>query len=182
MGHLSFNYPKRQGEPEEVLEEAAPRMNGNRETLECLCSTTRKLQTYRTPSPKELNMCQRRWMETLNDYDYEIIYHERKANVVPDALSRKEHEKPKRVRALRLEHQVDLIKQIKKAQEQEIKENQISEEKHNGTIDSLTKGDDGILQLGNIIWVPVIGELREKIMNEAHKSKCMMHPGSDKTH
>ena len=58
---------------------------------------------------KELNMRQRRWMETLNDYDCEIIYHEGKANVVADALSRKEHEKPKRVRALRLEIQIDLI-------------------------------------------------------------------------
>ncbi|KAD4888427.1 hypothetical protein E3N88_20500 [Mikania micrantha] len=35
-------------------------------------------------------------METLNDYDYEIIYHEGKTNVVADALSRKEIEKPRR--------------------------------------------------------------------------------------
>ncbi|KAD5961383.1 hypothetical protein E3N88_12856 [Mikania micrantha] len=57
---------------------------------------------------KELNMRQRRWMETLNDYDCEIIYHEGKANVVADALSRKEVDKPRRIRALMLELQVDL--------------------------------------------------------------------------
>ncbi|XP_076887855.1 uncharacterized protein LOC143538118 [Bidens hawaiensis] len=46
-------------------------------------------------------MRQRQWMETLNDYDCEIVYHEGKANVVADALSKKEHDKPKRVGALR---------------------------------------------------------------------------------
>jgi hypothetical protein len=38
---------------------------------------------------KELNMRQRRWMEFLKDYDFEMKYHPGKANVVPDALSRK---------------------------------------------------------------------------------------------
>nr|GFA64329.1 putative reverse transcriptase domain-containing protein [Tanacetum cinerariifolium] len=45
---------------------------------------------------KELNMRQRRWIELLNDYNCEIRYHPRKANVVADALSRKEREKPLR--------------------------------------------------------------------------------------
>ncbi|GJV23795.1 putative reverse transcriptase domain-containing protein [Tanacetum coccineum] len=39
---------------------------------------------------KELNMRQRRWLEFLSDYDCEICYHPGKANVVADALSRKE--------------------------------------------------------------------------------------------
>ncbi|GJU73987.1 putative reverse transcriptase domain-containing protein [Tanacetum coccineum] len=39
---------------------------------------------------KELNMRQRRWLELLSDYDCDIRYHPRKANVVADALSRKE--------------------------------------------------------------------------------------------
>jgi hypothetical protein len=37
----------------------------------------------------ELNMRQRRWLELIKDYDLEIHYHPRKANVVADALSRK---------------------------------------------------------------------------------------------
>ncbi|GJS08075.1 putative reverse transcriptase domain-containing protein [Tanacetum coccineum] len=49
---------------------------------------------------KELNMRQRRWLELLSDYDCEIRYHPRKANVVADALSRKEWIKPLLVRAL----------------------------------------------------------------------------------
>ncbi|GJX30632.1 putative ribonuclease H-like domain-containing protein [Tanacetum coccineum] len=49
---------------------------------------------------KELNMRQRRWIELFSDYECEIRYHPRKANVVADALSRKERVKPRRVRAM----------------------------------------------------------------------------------
>ena len=38
---------------------------------------------------KGLNMRQRRWLESIKDYDLDIQYRERKANVVADALSRK---------------------------------------------------------------------------------------------
>ncbi|GKB43601.1 putative reverse transcriptase domain-containing protein [Tanacetum coccineum] len=41
---------------------------------------------------KELNMIQCRWLELLSDYD--VRYHPRKANIVADALSRKERIKP----------------------------------------------------------------------------------------
>ncbi|KAL8108205.1 hypothetical protein AgCh_024593 [Apium graveolens] len=39
---------------------------------------------------KELNMRQRRWLELIKDYDCTINYHPGKANVLADALSRKE--------------------------------------------------------------------------------------------
>ena len=37
---------------------------------------------------KEMNMKQRRLMELINDYDYDIVYHPGKVNVVADALNR----------------------------------------------------------------------------------------------
>jgi hypothetical protein len=39
----------------------------------------------------ELNMRQRRWLESIKDYDLEVHYHPGKANVVADALSCKVH-------------------------------------------------------------------------------------------
>jgi hypothetical protein len=39
----------------------------------------------------ELNMRQRRWLELIKDYDLEVHYHPGKANVVADALRRKDH-------------------------------------------------------------------------------------------
>ncbi|GJZ41463.1 putative reverse transcriptase domain-containing protein [Tanacetum coccineum] len=42
-------------------------------------------------------MRQHRWIELFSDYDCEICYHPGKANVIADALSRKERVKPKRV-------------------------------------------------------------------------------------
>ncbi|GKF46983.1 putative reverse transcriptase domain-containing protein [Tanacetum coccineum] len=61
---------------------------------------------------KELNMRQRRWLELLSDYDCEICYYLGKANVVVNALSRKERSKPLRVRALVMTISLDLPKQI----------------------------------------------------------------------
>nr|GEZ08152.1 putative reverse transcriptase domain-containing protein [Tanacetum cinerariifolium] len=65
---------------------------------------------------KELNMRQRRWLKLLSDYDCEIRYHPGKANVVADALSKKERNKPLWVRALVMTIGLDLPKQILEAQ------------------------------------------------------------------
>ncbi|GJY86151.1 putative reverse transcriptase domain-containing protein [Tanacetum coccineum] len=51
---------------------------------------------------KELNLQQRRWIELFSDYDYEIRYQPGKANVVADALRRKERVKSKRIRAMNM--------------------------------------------------------------------------------
>nr|GEY05834.1 putative reverse transcriptase domain-containing protein [Tanacetum cinerariifolium] len=69
--------------------------------LGCVLMQRGKVIVYAS-SQKELNMRQRRWIELFSDYDCEICYHLGKANVVADALSRKERVKPKRVKP---EHQ-----------------------------------------------------------------------------
>ncbi|GJS65413.1 putative reverse transcriptase domain-containing protein [Tanacetum coccineum] len=77
---------------------------------------------------KELNMRQRRWLELLADYDCEIHYHLRKANVVADALIRKERIKPLQVRSLVMTIHPKLPSQILKAQTKALKEENIKAE------------------------------------------------------
>ncbi|GJX53697.1 hypothetical protein Tco_0282066 [Tanacetum coccineum] len=97
-------------------------------------------------SQKELNMRQHRWIELFSDYDCEIRYHPGKANVVADALSRKERVKPKR----------------------------------KGLDEMIKHRSDRTLYYLDRIWVPLKGEVRTLIMDEAHNSKYSVHPGADK--
>nr|GEZ17389.1 putative reverse transcriptase domain-containing protein [Tanacetum cinerariifolium] len=83
---------------------------------------------------KELNMRQRQWLELLSDYDCDICYHPRKVNVVADALSRKERDKPLRVRALVMTISLNLPKQILEAQIEALKPENLEKEDVGGMI------------------------------------------------
>ncbi|GKA11605.1 putative reverse transcriptase domain-containing protein [Tanacetum coccineum] len=144
------------------------------------------LGTVLMQNEKELNMRQRRWLELLSDYDCEIRYHPGKANVVADALSRKERIKPLRVRALALTIGLNLPKQILEAQIEAQKPKNIKKEDVGGMIrkdipkEKLEPRADGTLCLNGRSWLPCYGDLRTVIMHESHKSKYSIHPGSDK--
>nr|GFC93985.1 putative reverse transcriptase domain-containing protein [Tanacetum cinerariifolium] len=75
---------------------------------------------------KELNIRQRRWLQLLSDYDCDIRDHPGKANVVADALSRKERSRPLRVRALVMKMGLNLPKEILEAQTKELKPENLS--------------------------------------------------------
>ncbi|GJW12658.1 putative reverse transcriptase domain-containing protein [Tanacetum coccineum] len=99
-------------------------------------------------------MRQRRWLELLSDYDFEIRYHPGKANLVADALSRKEWIKPLRVRALVLTIGLNLPVQILEAQVEERKEENYGTEDLCGMIKKLEQRTDGTLCLNGRSWIP----------------------------
>ncbi|GKE31137.1 retrotransposon protein, putative, ty3-gypsy subclass [Tanacetum coccineum] len=76
----------------------------------------------------ELNMRQRHWLELLSDYDCGIRYHSGKANVIANALSRKERINPLRVRALVMTIGLDLPNLILNAQNEARKPENIKNE------------------------------------------------------
>ncbi|GJS38858.1 putative reverse transcriptase domain-containing protein [Tanacetum coccineum] len=120
------------------------------------------------------------WLELLSDYDCEICYHLGKANMVADALRRKEWNKPLRVRALVLMIGLNLLVQILEAQVEARKEENYEIEDLCGMIKKLEQRADGTLCLNGRSWIPCRGNLRELIVHESHKSKYSVHPGSDK--
>nr|GFB25645.1 putative reverse transcriptase domain-containing protein [Tanacetum cinerariifolium] len=75
--------------------------------------------------------------ELLSDYDCEIRYHPGKANVVADALSRKERSKPLRVRSLVMTIGLNLLKKILNAQSEARKEENFINEDLHGMINKL---------------------------------------------
>ncbi|GJZ18173.1 putative reverse transcriptase domain-containing protein [Tanacetum coccineum] len=88
-----------------------------------------------------------------------------KANVVADALSRKEREPPLRVQALDVGRYAGL-KMLKYTRP-------LRTEK-------LEPRTDGTLCLNGRSWLPCYDDLRTVIMHESHKSKYSIHPGSEK--
>ncbi|GKF32801.1 putative reverse transcriptase domain-containing protein, partial [Tanacetum coccineum] len=130
-------------------------------------------------------------LDQKSDYDCEIRYHTGKANVVADALSRKERE-PLWVRALVMTIGLDLPKQILETQTEARKPENLKTEDVGGILvenskdpekfreEKLEPRADKTLCLNDRSWFPCYGELRTVIMHESHKSKYSIHPGSDK--
>ena len=126
-------------------------------------------------------MRQRRWVELLNDYECEICYHSGKANVVADALSRKEYS-GRRVKSLTMTIHSHLSAHIKEAQLEALKSENVAGESLRGMGKNLEVKGDGALYLMDRIWTLRHGGFRDLVMKEAHNTRYSVHPGSDKMH
>nr|GEV31687.1 hypothetical protein [Tanacetum cinerariifolium] len=103
-------------------------------------------------SQKELNMRQRRWIELFSDCDCEIRYHPGKANSsIKDKI---------------LAAQKEAVDEFVGLQR--------------GLDEMIEQRNDRTLYYLDQIWVPLKGEVRTLIMDEAYKSKYFVYPTADK--
>nr|GEZ85506.1 putative reverse transcriptase domain-containing protein [Tanacetum cinerariifolium] len=105
----------------------------------------------------------------------------RKANVVVDAPSKKEIEKPLRVRALVMSVYTDLSGRIIRAQTKAVKKENANAKNLGRLLKLIFKiCSDEVRYFDKRICLPLFGGLRDLIMHESHKLKYSIHPGSDK--
>jgi hypothetical protein len=149
-------------------------------------------------------MRQRRWLELIKDYDLEVHYHPGKANVVVDALSRKDHcnhlklvtvSEPlcEEMRKLSLEvvpqgilyaltAESSLYDRIVTAQHNDANIQTIRQKLVEGDpkYTCFQKDSQEVVWFGKRLVVPVDPEIKKIILDEAHKFKFSIHPGSTK--
>jgi hypothetical protein len=157
----------------------------------CHIFTDHKSLKYIFTQP-DLNLRQRRWLELIKDYDLEIHYHLRKANVVADALSRKPFwikgtnflEDWKKESAQlnaclgnngSLEVKPMLEDLICKAQRLDSEIARLMEKARKEKLPDLRIDEQGVLWFKNRLCVPK-GEAREVLLDEAHNSAYSIHP------
>ena len=137
-------------------------------------------------------MRQRRWLELIKDYNFQVHYHPSKANVVADALSRKSH-----CHSL-IESDFHLSKLLHPVVHYNITVSCTLQSR----IIELQKTDPGVFHIkrkmkeqetkhfrvdeNDVLWfkdrlvVPKDRELRDQIISEAHSYKLSIHPDSNK--
>ncbi|GJZ22835.1 putative reverse transcriptase domain-containing protein [Tanacetum coccineum] len=103
-----------------------------------------------------------------------------KANVVADALSRKERVKPKRVQAMSMTIQSSIKEKLLAAQNEATKEANAPAKMLHGLDKQIEKKGYGGLYIMDRIWVPLIGDVRTMIRDEAHAMRYFIHPRVDK--
>ena len=153
---------------------------------------------------KDLNMRQRRWMELIEDYDFDLLYHPGKANVVVDALSRKSlhslvsvavqewkmmgelsdfrvelEEVTGRFALCSLVAQPILVSRVIEAQVDDSETATFRVKLASGVeSEGWSMGNDQGLRFRNRLFVPK--SLREEVLRESHNSRLTVHPGGTK--
>ena len=149
-------------------------------------------------------MRQKRWMEFLKDYDFELLYHPGKANVVTDALSRKivhtahlmikEVELLEKFRDMKLQMELesesircsnltissDFLDSVRERQLLGASLKKVREQLGSDETKDFAMGNDGILRFQGKVCVSDDVEVKRLILEEWHKSHLSLHPGMTK--
>ncbi|CAJ2645709.1 unnamed protein product [Trifolium pratense] len=154
---------------------------------------------------KELNMRQRRWLEFLKDYDFDLSYHPGKANVVADALSRKSlhmsslmvkelelieefrdlslvcEVTPKSVKLGMLKLTNPFLENIKECQKTDKKlMEKLAIVVEEGKEANFKVDENGVVRFHGRVCVPDVPEMKKMILEEGHRSGMSIHPGVTK--
>ncbi|GJT71150.1 hypothetical protein Tco_1030436 [Tanacetum coccineum] len=126
----------------------------------------------------------RRWIRRIRNYEYafsceDLALIRRVSLLGYGVLVRKEKEKvkPKRVRAVNMTLQSSIKDRIPAAQKEAFDK---SAGLQRGLDEMIEHKSDGALYYLDRIWLPLKGDVRTLIMDEAHKSKYSVHPVADK--
>jgi hypothetical protein len=146
----------------------------------------------------DLNMRQQRWLELIKDYELEVHYHPRKANVIVDELSRKGHynclpavrltgeESSTRVlpnpSLFNITLTPTLRAEIIAAQKDDEGMDHIKRRMQDGDLKVACFCEDaeGTLWFKEWLVVPRREALKKKILDEAHMLRYSIHHGSTK--
>ena len=145
---------------------------------------------------RDLNLRQRRWLEFVKDYDFELSYHPSKANVVTDALSRRSYatslcavrewrlmdavtdvvirvpRDAERAAVASLSMMPKLYRQIIVAQRSDRRLIRILH------MQDVYMDNSNVVRLRGRIYVPSL--VRDELLAEGHRSRFAIHPGSTK--
>jgi hypothetical protein len=147
-------------------------------------------------------MRQRRWLELIKDYDLEIHYHPRKANVVADALNHKTSCHCLTIRTpdttlcqemdklnlgivqqgtlTHLKFESVLLQRIIDAQRIDKGMKYIHEKMKAVKANCFRKDDQRVIWFKDLIVVPKDAGVHQQILDEAHLSRYSIHPRSTK--
>ncbi|CAN6462542.1 unnamed protein product [Victoria cruziana] len=148
---------------------------------------------------KELNLRQRRWIEFLTDYDFQMRYHPGKANVVADALSRKTHISTAMLSVWLMTAQfvewhpwlTDTGVVCHTVVEDEILDHIFEAQKKDGQYDEMVKkaesegsafsmNERGQIIFRGRVWIPSNADLKNEVLSSMHDSRFSIHPGGTK--
>ncbi|GJW45339.1 putative reverse transcriptase domain-containing protein [Tanacetum coccineum] len=143
--------------------------DASKKGLGCVLMQHAKVIAY---ASRQLKPYERRWLELLKDYDVNIQYHHGKANVVADALSRKNSG----IMAC-LKIQPEIITDLELMEVELVVR---GSEGYEGKQAEFWVDDHGVIWYGNRLCVPDDSSLREAVLSEAHSSPFSIYPGSTK--